>query len=162
MCSLQIILWSPKSKYIFRQPMKFILVLTLMRWDEMGGGQMTHRRKLIIKGIILHLKQQKACQGTLGTQVLTYIRFKTSFGPSIDPTDPLKWTLWFLSILQYFKKLLYIFEEEKNLAGWTWKNVQPMWPMITENYQTLWNLSPTWIKISCFSQEKDFFLPGND
>ena len=96
-----------------------------MRW---GGGQMAHRRKLIIKGIILHLKQQKACQGTLGTQVLTYIRFKTSFGPSIDPTDPLKWTLWFLSILQYFKKLLYIFEEKKILQDGPEKTCNPCDP----------------------------------
>ena len=40
-----------------------------------------------------HTKQQKTFLGTLGTQDYTSIGSKTSLGPSMDPTGPLKWTL---------------------------------------------------------------------
>ena len=49
-----------------------------------------------IFAIYLHFRQQKTYQGTLGTQRWTLIRSRTSHGPSMDPTGPLKWTskLW--------------------------------------------------------------------
>ena len=46
--------------------------------------------------IFLHTNQQKTFQGTLGTQDHASIVSKTILGPSMDPTRPLKWTLWFL------------------------------------------------------------------
>ena len=41
-------------------------------------------------------RPEKTYQGTLGTQRWTLIRSRTSHGPSMDPTGPLKWTskLW--------------------------------------------------------------------
>ena len=48
--------------------------------------------KLAIFAIYLHFRQQKTYQGTLGTQRWTLIRSRTSHGPSMDPTGPLKWT----------------------------------------------------------------------
>ena len=58
--------------------------------------QSSSNRKSAVSVIFLHSKQQKAFQGTLGTLDLTSIGSKTSLGPSMDPTGPLNWTLWFL------------------------------------------------------------------
>ena len=42
-----------------------------------GGGQLAHWRKLAESAILLHTKQHKIFQGTLGTQDLTSIGSKT-------------------------------------------------------------------------------------
>ena len=56
----------------------------------------TYFQKPAVSVLFLHSKQHKTFQGTLGTQDLTSIGSKTSLGPSMDPTGPLSWTLWFL------------------------------------------------------------------
>ena len=62
-----------------------------------GGAQSSSHQKSAVSAIFLHTKQQKTFQGTLGTQDLTSIGSKTSHGPSMDPTVPLKWTSKFLA-----------------------------------------------------------------
>ena len=67
-----------------------------------GRGQLSSLLKSAVSAIFLYTKQQKTFQGTLGTQDLTPIWSKTSLGPSMDPTGPLKWTLWFLRKISEF------------------------------------------------------------
>ena len=67
-----------------------------------GGTQSSSHQKSAVSAIFLHTKQQKTFQGTLGTQDHTSIGSRTSLGPLMDPTGPLKWTLWFLRKFQDF------------------------------------------------------------
>ena len=57
-----------------------------------GGAQLSSPLKSAVSAIFLHIKQQKTFQETLGTQDLTSLGSKTSLGPSMDPTGPLKGT----------------------------------------------------------------------
>ena len=61
-----------------------------------GGAQSSSNLKSAVSAIPLHTKQQKTFLGTLGTQDYTTIGSKTSLGPSMGPTGPLSWILWFL------------------------------------------------------------------
>ena len=65
-----------------------------------GRGQLAPQGKLAIFAIFLHFRQQKRHQGTLGKQRWTLIESRTSHGPSMDPTGPLKWTSWFSRKIQ--------------------------------------------------------------
>ena len=65
-----------------------------------GGGENAPQGKLAIFATFLHFRQQKTYQGTLGTQRWTLIGSRTSHGPSMDPTGPLKWTSKLLSHFQ--------------------------------------------------------------
>ena len=68
-------------------------VLVLKKWliNKKKVGKFAHLRKLPIMALILHSKQQKSYQGTPETLELIPIGFRTSHGPSMDPTVPLKW-----------------------------------------------------------------------
>ena len=67
-----------------------------------GGAQSSSLLKSAVSAIFLHTKQQKTFQGTLGTQDHTSIGSRTSLGPLMDPTGPLKGTLWFSQKFQDF------------------------------------------------------------
>ena len=72
-------------------------------WESLilrGGGKYAPQGKLAIFAIFLHFRQQKRHQGTLGKQRWTLIESRTSHGPSMDPTGPLKWTSWFSRKIQ--------------------------------------------------------------
>ena len=68
-----------------------------------GGGKYAHQGKLAIFAIFLHFRQQKTYQGTLGTQRWTLIGSRTSHGPSMDPTGPLKWTSKLSKLSSHFQ-----------------------------------------------------------
>ena len=76
--------------------------LTLKNWflsklfNTGVGAQSSSTLKSAVSAIFLHTNQQKTFQRTLGTQDHTSIVSKTILGPSMDPTRPLKWTLWIL------------------------------------------------------------------
>ena len=87
---------------------KFSYSLTLINATDFqnyltrGGAQSSSHQKSAVSAIFLHTKQQKTFQGTLGTQDHTSIGSRTSLGPLMDPTGPLKWTLWFSQKFQDF------------------------------------------------------------
>ena len=64
--------------------------------NELGGGNWLIGENQLYQLYSCILINKKTFQGTLGTQDLTSIGSKTSLGPSMDPTGPLSWTLWFL------------------------------------------------------------------
>ena len=61
-----------------------------------GGAQSSSTLKSAVSSIFLNTNQQKTFQGILGTQDNSSIVSKTILGFSMDPTRPVKWTLWFL------------------------------------------------------------------
>ena len=73
----------------------YLFIITLDKTNKDTAGyyctaHVAHRRKLAASAIFLHTNQHKIFQGTLGTQDLTSIGSKTSHGPLMDPTGPLK------------------------------------------------------------------------
>ena len=76
-----------------------------------GGGQMAHNRKLALWDMILHFKDHKPYQGTLGTLKVILIGSRTRPGPSMDPTGTLKLT----GNIPGFVHLLYIIHCEDPL-----------------------------------------------
>ena len=87
-----------------------------------GGAQSSSNLKSAVSAIPSHTKQQKTFLGTLGTQDYTSIGSKTSLGPSMDPTGPLTWTLWFLrkisGFLRKFRDFWFlIFSSPSNHVG---------------------------------------------
>ena len=87
-----------------------------------GGAQSSSNLKSAVSAIPSHTKQQKTFLGTLGTQDYTSIGSKTSLGPSMDPTGPLTWTLWFLrkisGFLRKFRDFRFlIFSSPSNHVG---------------------------------------------
>ena len=84
-----------------------------------GGAQSSSNLKSAVLSIFLHTKQQKTFQGTLETQDHTSIVSKTILGPSMDPTRPLKWTLWFLRKFRDFWENFWFFYILHSLAPLT-------------------------------------------
>ena len=91
---------------------------------------------LFIFAKFLHFRQHKTYQGTLGTQRWTLIGSRTSHGPSMDPTGPIKWASKLSSCFQAWFAIptLYTHCNHSNHVGtlfWSlWISTKAQWTLL--------------------------------